>query len=230
MTNSSTSVLPKRIPHGPPKASSEEVYKRCGNFALDGRLYPMDHMITDDLKEEFDQFSADGFRVLAIAYRDLKAKPAYSKDNEGDLILRGYVAFVDPLKDSARSAIAALQQGGLGHAAGRGRIGDRLGRRPEVPARLHSPPAFRQDHPGDGRQHVLTHTRRRGLADRDGLCGLDRDRRRRDGGRGNARAERVPRLGAPGILQIILGVVGLKAFAGDGAAPPASEAVSRPSD
>ena len=73
----------------------------------------MDHVIPADLKEEFDELSADGFRVLALAYRDLEPKPAYSKDDERDLILRGYVAFLDPPKDTARSAIAALQEHGI---------------------------------------------------------------------------------------------------------------------
>src|SRR6185369_803814 len=66
-----------------------------------------------DLKGEFDRLSADGFRVLAVAYRDLDARPAYSKDDERDLTLRGYVAFLDPPKDTARAAIAALQAGGV---------------------------------------------------------------------------------------------------------------------
>lgn len=95
------------------KGAPEEVYKRCSRFALDGELYPMDHMIPADLKEEFDLLSADGFRVLALAYRDLEPKGAYSKEDERDLILRGYVAFLDPPKDTARSAIAALQADGV---------------------------------------------------------------------------------------------------------------------
>ncbi len=82
------------------KGAPEEVFKRCRSFDLEGKMYPMDHMITTDLKEEFDQLSADGFRVLALAYRDLEPKPAYSKDDEKDLILRGYVAFLDPPKDT----------------------------------------------------------------------------------------------------------------------------------
>jgi Mg2+-importing ATPase len=95
------------------KGAPEEVYKRCKNFSLDGELLPMEHMITADLREEFDKLSADGFRVLALAYRDLEPKPAYSKEDESDLILRGYVAFLDPPKDTARSAIAALHQHGV---------------------------------------------------------------------------------------------------------------------
>lgn len=95
------------------KGAPEAVYQRCSQFALDGKLLPMGHMITADLEEEFDQLSADGFRVLALAYRDLEPKAAYSKDDEKDLILRGYVAFLDPPKDTARSAIAALQGDGI---------------------------------------------------------------------------------------------------------------------
>lgn len=95
------------------KGAPEEVYKHCSSFALDGQVHPMDHVIPANLKAEFDQLSADGFRVLALAYRDLDAKPAYSKDDEQDLILRGYVAFLDPPKDTARSAIVALQADGV---------------------------------------------------------------------------------------------------------------------
>jgi Mg2+-importing ATPase len=73
----------------------------------------MDHVIPAELKVHFDQLSRDGFRVLAIAYRDLEPKPAYSKDDEKDLVLRGYLAFLDPPKDTARTAIAALQADGI---------------------------------------------------------------------------------------------------------------------
>jgi Mg2+-importing ATPase len=95
------------------KGAPEEVYQRCGRFELDGQLLPMEHLITDDLAEEFDQLSADGFRVLAMAYREVEAKPAYSRDDERDLILRGYVAFLDPPKDTARAAVAALRGHGV---------------------------------------------------------------------------------------------------------------------
>ena len=94
------------------KGAPEEVYKRCTQFFLDGELYPIEH-ITSDLKEEFDQLSADGFRVLALAYRDIENKPAYSKDDECNLVLRGYVAFLDPPKETARLALAALHEHGI---------------------------------------------------------------------------------------------------------------------
>jgi magnesium-transporting ATPase (P-type) len=95
------------------KGAPEEVYKRCDRFELEGQLHPMEQMLLTDLKEEFDRLSADGFRVLALAYKDLEQKPAYSKNDECALVLRGYLAFLDPPKDSARAAIAALQSHGV---------------------------------------------------------------------------------------------------------------------
>ncbi len=73
----------------------------------------MDQLLLEDLKEEYDGLSADGFRVLAIAYRDFDPKPAYNKDDEHDLILKGYIAFLDPPKETAAPAVSALQQHGV---------------------------------------------------------------------------------------------------------------------
>ncbi len=95
------------------KGAPEEIFKHCSRFELDGEICAMEQLTTADLQEEFDQLSSDGFRVLAVAYRDLEPKAAYSKEDERDLILRGYVAFLDPPKDTARSAIAALQADGI---------------------------------------------------------------------------------------------------------------------
>jgi P-type Mg2+ transporter len=95
------------------KGAPEEVLKRCTRFELDGEFYPIEHIFIQDLKEEYDALSADGFRVLALAYRDLDAKPAYAKDDESNLTLRGYVAFLDPPKETSRLAIAALREHGV---------------------------------------------------------------------------------------------------------------------
>jgi Mg2+-importing ATPase len=95
------------------KGAPEAVFARCTRYELDGEPHPMQQMIIDDLREEHDQLSADGFRVLALAYRDLPAKPAYSKDDESDLVLKGYVAFLDPPKETAAEAVRGLQEHGV---------------------------------------------------------------------------------------------------------------------
>ena len=80
----------------------------------------MDHAHIDELKEEYEQLSADGFRVLAIASKDVTPRGTvagdatpYSKADECDLILNGYVAFLDPPKETAAAAIRALQGHGV---------------------------------------------------------------------------------------------------------------------
>jgi len=95
------------------KGAPGEVFRRCTHFELNGELLPMDQLLMDELKEEYRSLSADGFRVLAVAYRDVEAKTAYSRADEVNLVLKGYVAFLDPPKDTAGSAISALQKHGV---------------------------------------------------------------------------------------------------------------------
>jgi len=95
------------------KGAPEAIYPRCRQFLLNGECLPMEQLLVDELHEEYAQLSSDGFRVLAIAYKDVEVKAAYSKDDENDLILLGYIAFLDPPKDTAAKAIVALNKSGV---------------------------------------------------------------------------------------------------------------------
>jgi Mg2+-importing ATPase len=106
-----------RTPHGGHrlicKGAPEAIFDRCNRFELEGTVHPMDPLLIQDLKEEYNSLSKDGFRVLAIAYADFEPRPTYSRNDERDLILKGYVAFLDPPKETAAPAIAALKQHGV---------------------------------------------------------------------------------------------------------------------
>lgn len=95
------------------KGAPSEILKRCNQFELDGEILPLEYILVADLRQEYDQLGSDGFRVLALAYKDMERKAAYSKEDEKDLILAGYVAFLDPPKDTAAQAISALQKYGV---------------------------------------------------------------------------------------------------------------------
>ncbi|HXP86625.1 MAG TPA: magnesium-translocating P-type ATPase [Bryobacteraceae bacterium] len=95
------------------KGAPEEVFHQCSHFELDGKLSPMDPQLMVGLKEEYDTLSSDGFRVLAVAKKELPGKQACSKDDERELVLKGYVAFLDPPKPTAAHAIEALHKNGL---------------------------------------------------------------------------------------------------------------------
>ena len=104
-------------PEGKPilltKGAPEEVFHQCSHFELDGKVSPMDPGLIVGLKEEYDRLSNDGFRVLAVATKEMPAKQACAKDDEGDLVLKGYVAFLDPPKNTAGPAIEALHKHGV---------------------------------------------------------------------------------------------------------------------
>jgi P-type Mg2+ transporter len=102
------------------KGAPESIFAKCETFRLDGELFLMDHPHIEELKEEYERLSAEGFRVLAIATKEVPPHGAveahgtpYGKSDEEALVLEGYVAFLDPPKETAREAISALQSHGV---------------------------------------------------------------------------------------------------------------------
>jgi Mg2+-importing ATPase len=95
------------------KGAPEEIFHQCSQFELDGKFSPMDPVLMKGLKDEYASLSNDGFRVLAVAIKELPGKQACTKNDEHDLILKGYVAFLDPPKRTAAAAIEALRKHGV---------------------------------------------------------------------------------------------------------------------
>jgi Mg2+-importing ATPase len=95
------------------KGAPEEIFKRCCTFELDDQTEPITDLLIQDLREEHEALSREGFRVLALAYRDFSPRPAYSKQDEIDLVLAGYIAFLDPPKETALEAVGALAAHGV---------------------------------------------------------------------------------------------------------------------
>jgi len=73
----------------------------------------MDPTLMQGLKDEYASLSNDGFRVLAVAVKELPGKTSCAKEDEHDLVLKGYVAFLDPPKPTAAAAIDALHKHGV---------------------------------------------------------------------------------------------------------------------
>ena len=96
------------------KGAPEEIFKRCTRYELEGEVLELDGLIQADLKEEYDTLSANGFRVLAVAYKDFDVKKIlYSKEDEKELILKGYIAFLDPPKPTSKRTIERLKALGI---------------------------------------------------------------------------------------------------------------------
>jgi len=96
------------------KGSVEAVFDASDQYQIDDDIFPMIQIIRNDIIEEYQRLSSQGYRVLAIAYKEFtKDKTNFSVADEGGLILLGYLAFLDPPKDSAEKAIASLREHGV---------------------------------------------------------------------------------------------------------------------
>ena len=95
------------------KGAPEAVFTKCTHFESDGEIFEMEPILVGDLLQQVNELSEDGFRVLAVATKKIDKRQAYSKSDESDLVLTGYLAFLDPPKETSIEAIAALHQHGV---------------------------------------------------------------------------------------------------------------------
>lgn len=96
------------------KGAVEEIYSCCTHYQIDEEIYPLIDMIRADLFEEVQKLNEEGFRVLGIAYREFnRDKTTFTLQDESQLVLLGYIAFMDPPKESATEAIQLLTKAGV---------------------------------------------------------------------------------------------------------------------
>jgi len=96
------------------KGAIEEVFAVCSRYEINDEVGVLDPSHLETAKQQSAALNADGFRVIAVAYKELDAgKEAYAIADECELTLLGYIAFLDPPKESAGPAIAALGRAGV---------------------------------------------------------------------------------------------------------------------
>ncbi len=100
------------------KGAIEELMPLCAYADKDcgeaDDIIPFTDEARKDAREFTRDLNEDGLRALAVAYKWLPAEDrTYTVADEEDLILAGYVAFLDPPKESAHQAISALAQHGV---------------------------------------------------------------------------------------------------------------------
>ncbi len=93
------------------KGAPEEMFETCSFYSQMGKkLTPT---IAKKLEKEYQALSADGFRVLAVACKTLPEKTAYEKEDERDLVILGFIAFLDPPKKSVTETLRTLENYGI---------------------------------------------------------------------------------------------------------------------
>jgi len=96
------------------KGAVEEVFSVCSSAEIEGTPTPLSKDDYANLRGVVHELNEDGFRVIAVAYKEVPARPqAYSVADESGLVLLGYIAFLDPPKESAAAAVKALAEHGV---------------------------------------------------------------------------------------------------------------------
>ena len=96
------------------KGAVEEVFAVCNRAEQHDEVVALEEGHYDELQAVTRAFNEDGFRVIAVAYKELpRGQTTYSVADEDGLVLAGYIAFLDPPKESAAAAIRTLQEHGV---------------------------------------------------------------------------------------------------------------------
>ncbi len=96
------------------KGAVEEIFSVSRHYEIGDERGDLDADHFSQAQEEMRALNEDGFRVVAVAYKKIEQpKAAYAIEDESDLTLLGYIAFLDPPKESAARAISALGSYGV---------------------------------------------------------------------------------------------------------------------
>lgn len=96
------------------KGAMEEILNLCTKVEHNGKIIPITDLTHKEAKALTRNLNNDGLRVVAVAYKEVTTdKNIYSTADENNLILAGYVGFLDPPKASAKEAIKLLEHHGV---------------------------------------------------------------------------------------------------------------------
>ena len=96
------------------KGAVEEVLAVCTRYTVNDAKGALDAIHFAEAKNTTAKLNADGYRVIAVAFKEMPpAQVAYSVADEANLTLLGYIAFLDPPKETAAPAIATLKARGV---------------------------------------------------------------------------------------------------------------------
>ncbi len=95
------------------KGAVEEIFGICTHVEVKGEVLPRAAQYDARREELVRGLNEEGFRVIALAYKEMPASASdrtYTVRDECDMVLMGFLAFLDPPKESAPEALAKLRQ------------------------------------------------------------------------------------------------------------------------
>ena len=95
------------------KGAVESMYHVCANVEIEGEILPLDAARREVAEATYEALGADGYRVLGVAVRIVPEKESYDRDDERDMTLIGFAAFLDPPKEDVLDTLEALRRDGI---------------------------------------------------------------------------------------------------------------------
>ena len=97
------------------KGAVEELLTACSEARVGGTAVPLTDAVRDEVLRRRTEMNEDGLRVIAVAVKQVWSQPnkQYGVADEDGLTLIGFIAFLDPPKESAAPALAALAKHGV---------------------------------------------------------------------------------------------------------------------
>lgn len=92
------------------KGAPEEVLRICTHSELKGRALDLTEELKSRILQMYYKLSSQGFRVLGVCYREFSGeKTSFSTSDEAEMTFIGFVAFLDPPKESAKESLSLLE-------------------------------------------------------------------------------------------------------------------------
>ena len=96
------------------KGAVEEMLNICSFVDYKGEVSPISKQIKDNIKKISKNLNKDGLRVIAVAQKNTELdEKDFDVSSEKNMVLLGFIGFLDPPKESAKSSIAALNKAGI---------------------------------------------------------------------------------------------------------------------
>ena len=95
------------------KGAPESVLPVCSFYEADNHQHAFDEVAHKHIETTYRDLCAKGYRVLAVAYKNVTAKDAYGPGDESGLVLAGFLTFSDPPLATAKSTLESLRQDGI---------------------------------------------------------------------------------------------------------------------
>jgi P-type Mg2+ transporter len=96
------------------KGAVEEMLQICAQVEEGDRVSPLTDVMREHLKRLRNELNDDGLRVVAVGYRAIEpGKQTFGVEDETGLIFSGFIAFLDPPKDTAADALRLLREHGV---------------------------------------------------------------------------------------------------------------------